>query len=79
MPLIRHKAILDEERVGAAIEKTGVDRKDIFLTTKVWIQHYGYEKAKLLGLDSMEKLVQIILIFACCISRIGLYGAWRAL
>ena len=46
----------NEEQVGAAIEKTGVDRKDIFLTTKVWIEHYGYEKAKASVLDSMEKL-----------------------
>ena len=46
----------NEEQVGAAIEETGVDRKDIFLTTKVWIEHYGYEKAKASVLDSMEKL-----------------------
>ena len=46
----------NEEQVGAAIEENGVDRKDIFLTTKVWIEHYGYEKAKASVLDSMEKL-----------------------
>lgn len=50
------QSYFNEEQVGAAIEKTGVDRKDIFLTTKVWIEHYGYEKAKASVLDSMEKL-----------------------
>ena len=41
------QSYFNEEQVGAAIEKTGVDRKDIFLTTKVWIEHYGYEKPRL--------------------------------
>lgn len=75
------QSYFNEEQVGAAIEKTGVDRKDIFLTTKVWIEHYGYEKAKASVLDSMESYVQIILIFACCISRIriitGHGGHWK--
>lgn len=35
------QAYFNEEQVGAAIEKSGVDRKDIFLTTKVWIDNYG--------------------------------------
>lgn len=50
------QSYFNEEQVGAAIEKTGVDRKDIFLTTKVWIEHYGYEKAKASVLDSMESI-----------------------
>ena len=41
------QSYFNEEQVGAAIEKSGVDRKDIFLTTKVWIEHYGYEKPRL--------------------------------
>lgn len=35
------QSYFDEEQVGSAIEKSGVARKDIFLTTKVWIEHYG--------------------------------------
>ena len=41
------QSYFNEEQVGAAIEKSGVDRKDIFLTTKVWIERYGYEKPRL--------------------------------
>ena len=41
------QSYFNEEQVSAAIEKSGVDRKDIFLTTKVWIEHYGYEKPRL--------------------------------
>ena len=74
------QSYFNEEEVGAAIEKSGVDRKDIFLTTKVWIEHYGYETAKQSVLDSMEKLrtdyLDLILLhqpFA------DYYGAYRAL
>ena len=70
----------NEEQVGAAIEKTGVDRKDIFLTTKVWIEHYGYEKAKASVLDSMEKL-RTDYLDLCLLHQpySDYYGAWRAL
>ena len=30
--------------------------KKIFLTTKVWVEHYGYEEAKKSFLESMKKL-----------------------
>lgn len=40
------QSYFNEEQVGNAIVKSGVPRKDIFLTTKVWIEHYGYEEAK---------------------------------
>lgn len=40
------QSYFNEEEVGSAIEKSGVPREDIFLTTKVWIEHYGYEQTK---------------------------------
>lgn len=40
------QSYFNEEEVGTAIAKSGIARKDIFLTTKVWIEHYGYEEAK---------------------------------
>lgn len=70
----------NEEQVGSAIVKSGVPREDIFLTTKVWIEHYGYEQAKRSVLKSMEKLqtsyLDLILLhqpFA------DYYGAYQAL
>ena len=74
------QSYFNEEEVGAAIEKSGIDRKEIFLTTKVWVEHYGYEAAKKSVLESMEKLrtdyLDLILLhqpFA------DYYGAYRAL
>ena len=37
---------MNEEAVGRAIKKSGVAREEIFLTTKLWPQDYGYENAK---------------------------------
>ena len=74
------QSYFNEEQVGSAMVKSGVPRKDIFLTTKVWIEHYGYEQAKASVLESMEKLqtdyLDLVLLhqpFA------DYYGAYRAL
>ena len=56
------QSYFNEEQVGAAIEKSGVDRKDIFLTTKVWIEHYGYEKPRLTD-------TQILSLYTVLVSR----------
>lgn len=50
------QAYFNEEEVGAAIEKSGVPREEVFLTTKVWLEHYGYEQAKASVLESLRKL-----------------------
>ncbi|MGO4290341.1 aldo/keto reductase [Chitinophaga sp. RAB17] len=50
-------AIYDnEEGVGIAIEKNTTDRKDIFLTTKVWNADQGYDSTLKAFDASLEKL-----------------------
>ena len=74
------QSYFNEEQVGAAIEKSGIDRKDIFLTTKVWVEHYGYEAAKASVLDSMKKLRTDYLDLCLLHQPLSdYYGAWRAL
>lgn len=36
----------NETAVGAAVKNSGVDRDELFITSKVWVQDHGYEKAK---------------------------------
>ena len=36
----------NEEEVGNAIQKAGIPRDDLFITTKVWVEHYGYDACK---------------------------------
>lgn len=46
----------NEEAVGNAIKASNVDRKDLFITTKVWVTNYGYEKAKASVEESLQKM-----------------------
>ena len=34
----------------------GVPREELFITTKVWIDHYGYEECKASVEESLRKL-----------------------
>ncbi len=74
------QAYFNEEQVGDAILKSGIPRSEIFLTTKVWIEHYGYENAKKSVLESMKKLktdyLDLVLLHQPYFDS---YGAWRAL
>ena len=40
------QSYFNEEEVGEAIAKSGVPRSEIFLTTKVWVEHYGYDETR---------------------------------
>ena len=70
----------NEEAVGAAVRKSGVPRRELFITTKVWIQEAGYERTKhafeaslrRLGLDYLD-LYLIHMPFG------DYYGSWRAM
>ena len=39
-------AYMNEEEVGKAMKDSGIPREEIFLTSKLWLSDYGYEKAK---------------------------------
>lgn len=74
------QSYFNEEEVGSALQKSGIPRKEIFLTTKVWIEHYGYELAKASVMESMNKL-QTDYLDLCLLHQpfADYYGAWRAL
>ncbi len=74
------QSYFNEEEVGNAIIKSGIPRSEIFLTTKVWIEHYGYEQTKKSVYESMQKLkvdyIDLVLLHQ---PFNDYYGAWRAL
>lgn len=74
------QSYFNEEEVGEAIKESGIPREEIFLTTKVWIEHYGYENAKASVLESMKKLQTEYLDLVLLHQPFGdVYGAWRAI
>ena len=46
----------NEEAVGKAIQETSVPRNELFITTKVWVANYGYEKTKASVEESLKKM-----------------------
>lgn len=70
----------NEEGVGNAMEKCGVSRSELFITTKVWISNAGYEKAKASIEDSLKKLktdyIDLLLIHQ---PFNDYYGSYRAM
>lgn len=74
------QSYFNEEEVGNAIAKSGVPREEIFLTTKVWLEHYGYDECRASVLESMRKL-QVDYLDLCLLHQpfSDVYGAYRAL
>lgn len=70
----------NETAVGKAVRSSGIPRKDLFITTKLWVQDAGYDNTlkafdislKKLGLDYVD-LYLIHQPFG------DTYGAWRAM
>lgn len=73
-------AYMNETAVGNAIKKSGVAREEIFVTTKLWIQDAGYERARKAFEKSMARLQLEYLDLYLIHQPFGdIYGAWRAM
>lgn len=74
------QAYFNEEEVGEALQETEVERNKIFLTTKVWIDHYGQGKTYDSVMESLRKLKTDYLDLILLHQPIGdYYGAYRDL
>ena len=70
----------NEAAVGEAIRKCGVPRDELFITTKLWVQDAGYEKAKAAFAASLDRLGLDYLDLYLIHRPFGdYYGAWRAM
>lgn len=70
----------NEEAVGKAIKETSISRNELFITTKVWVSNYGYEKAKASIEESLKKMqldyIDLVLLHQ---PFNDYYGAYKAL
>lgn len=73
-------AYFNEQEVGQAIKDSGIPREEIFVTSKLWLQDYGYEAATK-GLEtSLKKLgLDYIDLYLLHQPYGDVPGAWRAL
>lgn len=73
-------AYFNEEEVGKAVRDSGIPREEIFVTSKLWLSHYGYERAKI-GIDrSLKKLgLDYIDLYLIHQPYGDVPGAWKAM
>ena len=66
--------------MGEAVSKSGIPRKEIFLTTKIWISNAGEEKAARSIDESLRKLKTDYIDLLLIHQPFGdYYGTYRAM
>lgn len=74
------QSYFNESEVGDGIAQSGIDRADLFVTTKIWISNYGYENTLKSVEVSLRKLKTDYLDLVLLHQPFSdYYGAWRAL
>ena len=73
-------AYFNEEEVGKAVRDSGIPREEIFVTSKLWLSHYGYDRAKI-GIErSLRKLgLDYIDLYLIHQPYGDVPGAWKAM
>lgn len=73
-------AYFNEEDVGRAVRDSGIPREEIFVTSKLWLQDYGYEPAKKGIARSLRKLdIGYIDLYLIHQPYGDVPGAWKAM
>jgi len=74
------KVYQNEEAVGAGIKKSGIDRKSLFVTSKIWVDDSGYEPAKRAFQTTLDKLqLEYLDLYLIHRPRGDVQGSWRAM
>lgn len=70
----------NEESVGGGIKKSGINREKLFVTSKLWVDDYGYEEAKIAFQTSLDKLgLDYLDLYLIHRPRGDVKGSWKAM
>jgi 2,5-diketo-D-gluconate reductase A len=70
----------NEASVGGGIKKSGISREALFVTSKVWVDDSGYEKAKKAFQTSLDKLgLDYLDLYLIHRPRGDVKGSWKAM
>lgn len=74
------QSYLNEEAVGRGIKASGIPRKELFITTKIWVENVSYDGVEASFQRSLDRLgleyVDLLLLHQ---PYNDVYGAWRAM
>jgi 2,5-diketo-D-gluconate reductase A len=70
----------NEESVGAGIRQSGINREELFVTSKVWVDDSGYENTKKAFQTSLDKLgLDYLDLYLIHRPRGDVKGTWKAM
>ncbi|WP_029036682.1 aldo/keto reductase [Salinimicrobium xinjiangense] len=70
----------NEEAVGEGIKQNGIDRKELFITSKLWVDDAGYESTKQAFATSIKKLgVDYLDLYLIHRPKGDVKGSWKAM
>jgi len=74
------ESYMSEAAVGEGLKSAGIPREQLFVTTKLWVQHAGYERAREAIAGSLRRLQLDYLDLYLIHQPFGdVHGAWRAM
>jgi len=70
----------NEEAVGAGIKKSGINREELFVTSKLWVDDAGYESTKIAYQTTLNKLgLEYLNLYLIHRPRGDVKGSWKAM
>jgi len=71
---------MNEGAVGEGLKQSGIPREQLFVTSKLWVQHAGYEKTKQAIDDSLRRLkIDYLDLYLIHQPYGDVHGSWRAM
>lgn len=74
------KNYINERQVGQGIRESGIDRQELFVSSKLWIEDMGYEQTKIAFQRTLDRLqLDYLDLYLIHLPFGDVHGSWRAM